>query len=567
MIIKFWRSNVNSMNYKLIKSAFVALTCTLFTHCDTVEKDKRPNIIVILADDMGYSDIGCYGGEIHTPNLDNLAVDGLRFTQFYNTSRCCPTRACLLSGLYPHQAGVGQMMVDRGLRGYQGNLSRHCVTIAEVLKTAGYDTYMSGKYHVTPYTPKNQDKSNWPLQRGFDKFYGTILGAGSYYDPASLSMNNEFISPYNDPEYKPETFYYTDAITEHATRFIRDHQDKNPFFLYVAYTAAHWPMQALDKDIKKYEGVYDVGYEAIRAQRVKRMKQLGLLPDDWQVSPKDGIPWSQVKNKEWEARCMQVYAAMVDDMDQGIGRIVAELKEKGELDNTLIFFLQDNGGCAESWGHHSREPIDTTITAEDIQTQMIPDVTRDNRPVLMGLDVMPGGANSFISYGLNWANVSNTPLRLYKHYVHEGGIATPLIVHWPDGIRAKNEWRQTPGHLIDLMATCVDVGKATYPTEFNGHKIIPMEGKSLVPVFKEDKMEDRMLFFEHLRNRAVRAGDWKLVATGLNGPWELYNLKEDRTEMHNLIDTYPEKAKELSKAWEEWAWRTYVKPFPESIKK
>ena len=548
------------LKYNFLTSLFVILSFTLITRCDLINKDKRPNIIVILADDMGYSDIGCYGGEINTPNLDKLASNGLRFTQFYNTSRCCPTRASLLTGLYQHQAGVGQMMSDRGLRGFQGNLSSECITIAEAMKSAGYSTYMAGKWHVTPYRPKKQDKSNWPLQRGFDRFYGTIHGAGSFYDPSSLSR-------YNDPEYTSETYYYTDAISDHATRFIREHDDNNPFFMYVAYTCAHWPMHALEKDIEKYRGIYDKGYAAIRAQRVKKMKELGILPDKWQVSPKDGEPWSQIQNKEWEARCMEVYAAMIDNMDQGIGRIIAELGKKGELDNTLILYLQDNGGCHESYGRHSREPIDTTLTAEDMQTKMIPDVTRDNRPVLMGQDVMPGGPDSFISYGRNWANVSNTPFRLYKTYVHEGGISTPLIAHWPKGIKAKNEWRNTPGHLIDIMATCADIGGASYPAEYNGNKIIPLEGKSLVPVFKEDKMEDRMLFFEHLRNRAVRAGDWKLVAKKLEGPWELYNMKEDRTEMNNLIDQYPDKARELIDAWEEWALRAYVKPFPESIKK
>jgi len=541
----------------------------LFIQCDSQKKgmEKRPNIIVILSDDMGYSDIGCYGGEILTPSLDKLAANGLRFTQFYNTARCCPTRASLLSGLYQHQAGVGQMMSDRGLRGYEGNLSKECITIAEAMKTAGYSTYMSGKWHVTPYKPKNYSKDNWPLQRGFDRFYGTIHGAGSFYDPSSLTRDNEFISPYNDPEYKPETYYYTDAISDHATRFIREHKENNPFFLYVAYTAAHWPMHALEKDIDKYRGKYDEGYSAIRKKRVEKMKKLGILPSYWQVSPKDGKPWSEIKNKEWEARCMEVYAAMIDNMDQGIGRIVAELKRKDELDNTLILFMQDNGGCHESRGRKSRKPIEATIKAEDLQTKMIPDVTRDNKPVLMGQDVMPGGPDSFIAYGREWANVSNTPFRLYKTYVHEGGTSTPLIVHWPKGIKAKNEWRETPGHLIDIMATCVDVGKVSYPTEYNGNQIIPMEGKSLIPVFDNDESDERMIFFEHLRNRAVRAGKWKLVAKGLEGPWELYDMENDRTEMNNLVKEGRDIAMELIEAWEKWAVRANVKPFPESRKK
>ncbi len=546
------------------KLGLLLFAILLFTHCDN---QKRPNIIVILSDDMGYSDIGCYGGEINTPNLDKLASNGLRFTQFYNTGRCCPTRASLLTGLYSHQAGMGQMTSDRGLPGYSGQINRECVTIAEAMKTAGYSTYMAGKWHVTPYRPNNQSKDNWPLQRGFDRYYGTIHGAGSFYDPNSLSRDNEFISPYNDPEYTPETYYYTDAISDHATRFIREHETDNPFFMYVAYTAAHWPMHALENDIAKYEGNYDEGFAAIRKIRVAKMKGLGVLPDEWEISPLARKSWSEIENKAWEARGMEVYAAMIDNMDQGIGRIVAELEMQRELDNTLIMFLQDNGGCHENYGRRERDPIEATIGPNDFQTKMIPDVTRDNIPVMMGQDVMPGGPESFIAYGLEWANVSNTPFRLFKTYVHEGGISTPLIVHWPDGIKVKNEWRKTPGHLIDIMATCVDLGEVDYPTEYNGTEIIPLEGASLMPVFKNDLLDDRMLFFEHLRNRAVRDNQWKLVAKGLKGPWELYDVKADRTEMNNLIDENPEKANELIDAWEAWAIRARVKPFPESQKK
>lgn len=544
-------------------------TASSLKQCDSLAKGvkKRPNIIVILSDDMGYSDIGCYGGEISTPNLDRLAANGLRFTQFYNTGRCCPTRASLLTGLYQHQAGMGQMTSDRKLKGYRGELNHECLTMAEAMKSAGYSTYMAGKWHVTPYRAENYSKDNWPLQRGFDRFYGTIHGAGSFYDPNSLTRDNEFISPLNDPEYSPETFYYTDAISDHATRYIREHKEDNPFFMYVAYTAAHWPMHALEKDIDKYRGRYGEGYSAIREERVEKMKKLGILPDAWTVSPKDGKPWSEITNKEWEERCMEVYAAMIDNMDQGIGRIVAELERKGELDNTLILFMQDNGGCWEGFGRRSREPVQATIRPEDFQTKMIPDVTRDQKPVLMGQDVMPGGPESFIAYGREWANVSNTPFRLYKSYVHEGGISTPLIAHWPRGIKDKNKWRNTPGHLIDIMATCVDVGKVSYPTEYKGHQIIPMEGKSLIPVFEEDVLEDRMIFFEHLRNRAVRSGKWKLVARGLKGPWELYDMEADRTEMNNLAEEHPALAGDLADAWEQWALRAHVKPFPESLKK
>jgi arylsulfatase A-like enzyme len=548
------------------KVILLAASPLLLVHCDTPKTEQRPNIIVILSDDMGYSDIGCFGGEIHTPNLDALAGNGLRFTQFYNTSRCCPTRASLLTGLYSHQAGIGEMVNDRGTAGYRGDLNQECMTIAEAMKTSGYSTYMAGKWHVTPYKPKNYSQVNWPLQRGFDRFYGMISGAGSYYDPISLTRDNQYISPLNDPEYTPETYYFTDAISDHATRYIREHDADNPFFLYVAYTAAHWPMHALEKDIEKYKGKYDVGYEAIRAARAKKMKELGIFPDAWEMSPLAGKSWSEVENKAWEARCMEVYAAMIDNMDQGIGRILAELKRKGELDNTIIMFLQDNGGCHEGYGRKEREPIADTLGPDDFQTRMIPNVTRNNDPIMMGQDVMPGGPESYIAYGLEWANVSNTPFRLFKTYSHEGGISTPLIVHWPAGIKEKNGWRKTPGHLVDIMATCVDLGKATYPDEYKGVKLIPLEGMSLRPVFDKDELPNRMLFFEHERSRAVRADKWKLVAQGADGPWELYDLEADRTEMSNLVDNYPDKARELADAWEAWAIRARVKPYPESIK-
>ena len=529
---------------------------------------KRPNIIVIMSDDMGFSDIGCYGGEINTPTLDKLATNGLRFSQFYNTGRCCPTRGALLTGVYQHQAGIGWMMGDQKVRGYQGNLSKEVVTMAEVMKGAGYSTYMSGKWHVTPYKPgPDPDKSNWPLQRGFDRFYGTIHGAGSFFDPNSLTRGNEYISPQNDPEYKPETYYYTDAISDHAEKFIKEHKGDTPFFMYVAYTAAHWPMHALERDIKKYKGKYSAGYDATRMARYKRMKEMGILPDHWKLTNKVYGDWANVKNKAWEERNMEVYAAMVDSMDQGIGRIVDQLKDQGKFEDTLILYFQDNGGCAEGLGRKPRKPVASKIGPNDFQTQMIPPVTRDNKPVLMGPDVMPGGPDSYIAYGEAWANVSNTPFRLYKHYVHEGGIATPLVVSWPNGIKTKNEWRHTPSHLIDIMATCVDVGKGNYPREFKGNKIIPIEGKSLKTVFDNDSMQERMIFFEHERNRAVRAGQYKLVAKGLKGKWELYDMKADRTEMNDLATKMPEKAKELEEAWEAWAIRAFVKPYPAPRKK
>ena len=537
----------------------------------------RPNVIIIMADDMGYSDLGCYGSEIATPNLDALARGGVRFTQFYNTSRCCPTRASLLTGLYPHQAGIGHMMNDRELEGYRGDLNRKSVTIAEALRPAGYRTYMVGKWHVTKHVnPRGEtDRANWPLQRGFDRYYGTIHGAGSFFDPNSLTRDNTLISPYADPEYQPKEFYYTDAISDHGVRFISDHRRDHPgqpFFMYMAYTAPHWPLHAKPADIAKYRGRYDAGYDAIRAARVAKMKQLGLVNPGWQVTPQAGGAWGSVSNREFEIRCMEVFAAMIDCLDQGVGRVVAELKRTGQLDNTLILFLQDNGGCAENQGRNRTQaaapraasPTLPPLAAIYLQPDMIPKQTRDGYPMRQGYGVLPGAADTYHAYGEAWANVSNTPFREYKHWVHEGGISTPLVAHWPAGIAAarRNALERQPGHLIDLMATCVDVAGATYPTTHGGEAILPREGVSLRPAFAGQPLERKApIFFEHEGNRAVRDGNWKLVAKGPAGAWELYDMIADRTEMHDLAAQQPERVRAMVAAWETWARRTQVLPW------
>lgn len=529
----------------------------------------RPNVIVIMSDDMGYSDVGCYGGEIPTPNLDGLAAGGLRYTQFYNTGRCCPTRASLLSGLYAHQVGIGQMTNDLNQPGYRGDLSRNAVTLAEVLKTAGYRTYMAGKWHVTTQLKPDGDKANWPMQRGFDKFYGTIIGAGSFFDPWTLTRGNDAITPENDPEYQPEQFYYTDAISDHAVRFVDEHAKNakdEPFFLYVSHTAPHWPMHALDKDIAKYKGKYDVGYEVIREARFKRMKELGVI-DDWELSPAPA-KWEDVpeERRAWEARCMEVYAAMIDSMDQGIGRLIESLKANRQFENTLILYLHDNGGCAENRGRFPREnPLEGVepMGRDELQTAMDPLRTRDGRPVLTGPGVMPGPATTYIAYGENWANVSNTPFRQYKSQNHEGGIATPLIAHWPKGISGRNELRVQPGHLIDIMTTCVELSGADYPRRFQGHDIPPMEGMSLTPTFESNVNAERVLIWEHYDNAAIRLGKWKLVRLrGNPSTWELYDMKKDRSELHNLAASHPDKAAELEALWEKHAWRTNIYPRP-----
>lgn len=537
----------------------------------------RPNIILIMSDDMGFSDLGCYGSEISTPNLDGLAKGGVHFTQFYNTGRCCPTRASLLTGLYPHQAGIGHMVDSKNKPGpgYAGDLNQNCLTIAQALKPAGYRTYMTGKWHVTPNeaTKPNPSKHNWPLQRGFDRFYGTIHGAGSFYDPNSLTRDNQLISPFADKEYQPKEYFYTDAINDHATRFIADHAKQHkgePFFMYMAHTAAHWPMHAKESDIAKYKGKYDAGFEPIRAARWEKLKQLGLIDKQWALAPQSD-EWSDVKDKAFDIRCMEVYAAMVDCMDQGIGRVVAELKQQGIYDNTLIFFLQDNGGCAELMGRGPKAPAPRAdkpslppMAATDLQPDMIPKQTRDGYPIRQGYGVMPGGADTYIGYGRGWANVSNTPFREYKHWQHEGGISTPLIAHWPNGITGKqaNQLITSPAHLIDIMATCVELAGAKYPAELNGQRITPMEGISLTPTFTGKPLaRTQPIFFEHEGNRAVRDGQWKLVAKGPAGDWELYDMTADRTETKNLIEQEPARAKQMIAQWETWAKRALVLPW------
>ena len=505
---------------------------------------RRPNIIVMMADDMGISDIGCYGSEIDTPNIDKLAAGGLRFTQFYNTARCCPTRASLLTGLYAHQVGVGHMMRDYGLPGYRGNLNRNCVTIAEALEPAGYATLMSGKWHVTP---GDAPKDNWPRQRGFDRFFGTIRGAGSFYDPVSLTLENEPIAAEGDD------FYYTTEIGKYAVRFIEEHGGgEAPFFLYMPFTSPHWPLHAFEEDVAKYKGRYDGGWDRLRAERHRRMIDMGLVHERWRITPRDpDVPaWEDAAHKEWQVRRMEVYAAQIEVMDRAVGKVVGKLNEMVLADNTLILFLADNGGCAEELG------------ARNEQMQ-----TRDGRPVQRGNDptVMPGAEDTYESYGIPWANASNTPFRRYKHWVHEGGIATPLIAHWPDRIKQAGELSHQPSHLIDIMATCVDVAGADYPVTYAQNEITPLEGRSLVPVFEGRRREGHeAIYWEHEGNRAVREGNWKLVSrygptTG--GAWELYDLEADRTETNDLAATNPEKVTALREMYESWAQRANVVPW------
>jgi arylsulfatase A-like enzyme len=506
------------------------LSFVLFALCSFSAAADKPNIIVILVDDMGFADLGCYGSEIPTPNLDALAAGGLRFTQFYNTARCCPTRASLLTGLYPHQTGVGHMTEDKGVPGYAGRLNDSCVTIAEVLKPAGYFTAMTGKWHV------GQNLGVTPWGRGFDRSLNAA--AGGFYFPqsakAKLFLNGEEIK--NDDPRLPQGWYSTDLWTTFGLKFIDDAlAEKKPFYLHLCHNAPHFPLQAPAEEIAKFRGQYKIGWGAIRDRRYAKQQQLGIIDASWAKAPRPKAvqPWAEVPAAEQDRfdHLMATYAAVVHRMDKAIGDLVSGLKQRGAFENTLILFMSDNGGNAEA-GPSGRTKGD------------------------------PTQADSDWFCGESWAFAENTPFRLFKHYNHEGGIATPLIAHWPSGIPSKNELRSHPGHLIDIMATCVDVSGANYPQQFNGKPILPMEGKSLVPAFKNDPISRDALFWEHEGNAAIRVGDLKLVRQGRTGAWELYNLKSDRTELHNLAADQSEKAKELANQWNTWAERAKVIPYP-----
>lgn len=559
------------MKFRLAHLLFLLLGISVKT---SLKAQQRPNIIVILSDDMGYSDIGCYGSEIHTPNLDQLAAGGIRFSQFYNGARCCPTRASLLTGLYPHQAGMGWMRdTDYQLPGYRGDLNPKATTIAEVARSAGYSTFLTGKWHVSQNINDDGPKTSWPLQRGFDRYYGTIQGAGSYFDPAALCRDNHLISPFRDAAYKTDSFYYTDAITHEAIRFIKERDASKPFFLYVTYTAAHWPLHAKPADIAKYKGKYDKGWDVIRDARFNKLRHEGLISNNTELAPADYPGWNNGIDKAVQAARMEVYAAIIDDMDQGIGAIREALKQQGIDNNTVIMYMQDNGGCAEdigatgatgNWAQHP-ETL-KPLKKEEISYATIPHITRDGKLVQKGKGVSGGPDSTYISYGKSWANVSNTPFREYKHWVHEGGIATPLIINYPGVTNGKNKITPFVGHIIDIMPTIVELTGAKYEGS------IPLEGVSLVPLLKGKSLDrGKALCWEHEMNRAVRLGDWKLVSKGellkdkahyRQGKWELYNMKKDRSELHDLAELYPEKVQELSAIWNAYANRVGVFPSP-----
>lgn len=506
--------------------------------------DDRPDIVLILADDLGYSDLGCYGGEIETPNLDRLAEGGMKFARFYNAGRCCPTRASLLTGVFPHQAGIGHMTYDAGEPGYRGNLNPDTATIAEVLKSAGYRTGMFGKWHLTPNTSPDADRSNWPRQRGFDRFYGTLPGYGSLWNPAGLYDDNEPIQAGDD-------FFYTDTITDKAIEFVTV-KSGEPFFLYLAFTAPHYPLHARPETIAGYDGIYDKGWDLLREERFKRLKTLGLMPESAQLPPRDegSIPWEGDPNQAWQAQRMQTFAAMVDEMDQAIGRLLEVLDE-----NTLVVFLSDNGGSPE--GH-----LNNTIERmkKEWVSSLIPEAARDGSPMISGdvPGVDLGPENTFGSYGLRWASLSNTPFRRHKAWMHEGGICTPCIVNWP-GFKQRGSTTQEIGHIVDLMPTFLELAGAEPPKQ-----AMSLQGESLLGVIMGEKLDRNVLAWEHEGNRAIRQGRWKLVSEfpgtwtyfypyEKEGEWELYDFETDPTELIDLAKQYPDKVTSMIREYEQWA--------------
>ena len=517
-----------------LKTLSAAGVCAAMpTWAADVPSATRPNVMLVLADDLGFSDIGCYGGEIPTPNLDALAEGGLRFSHFRNAARCCPARASLLTGQWPHQTGIGHMASNAAwsskyfINGwYAGDLRPETRTLGEAFHAAGYATCAIGKWHVTRHIdPKETGFSdaNWPCQRGFDHFYGKLQGADNYFRTASLVRDNAFIPGGKDVD---PSYYFTRACADEALAWLQDRPQGKPFFLYFAPTAPHLPLQAPTETIARHKGRYDAGYAAIRDARLAKQKTLGLIPAD---TPPQPLParWQDVKRKAFEARCMEVYAAQIEELDVAVGRLVAALREQSVLDDTLILFLSDNGACAENTARTPPPP-------------------------------MPGGPETRCGYGKAWAAVSNTPFREYKHWVHEGGIATPCIAHWPNGFAPRKDWVRTPRHLMDVMATIPDLTGQPLPADFP-----PLEGVSLMTDFRgEPTVREHPLIFEHEGNRALIEGNWKLVAKGPKGKWELYDLATDRNELRNLASAQPGRVKAMAAKWEAEAKRTHILPSP-----
>jgi arylsulfatase len=510
-----------------------------------------PNVVLILADDLGYSDVGCYGSEIQTPNIDRLGHGGVRFSQFFNTARCSPSRASLLTGLHPQQTGVGILNRDDGPRGYRGSLNDRCATLAELLAASGYATGMSGKWHMSSNTKEPTD--SWPTRRGFQHFFGTLAGCCSYFQPPALHRGERDVSE----ETKAQGFYYTDAIADDAAAFITENvKASKPFFSYVAFTAPHWPLHAPEEDIAEYAGVYERGWDELRAERLERQKHEGIIDEEAVLSDRDpAVPdWSEAEHRSWQARRMRVYAAQVHRLDCGVGVVLDALERGGVLDDTLVVFLSDNGACAEELPMGDPE----TLRA---RREIMPAASRDGRPIRVGNfpDVDPGADDTFASYGRAWANLSNTPFRLYKRWVHEGGIATPLIVHWPHGELRDGAVVTAPFQLIDFVPTILEITGSDYQAP--GRELSPLTGRSMVSTLRDPDAEAPAaeMYWEHIGNGAVRRGHWKLVREH-GKSWELYDLAESRNEQHDLAATHPKLVAELAASYAAWAERVGVVP-------
>lgn len=510
----------------------------------------QPNVVIVLADDMGFSDLGCFGSEIDTPNIDRLGADGVRLNQFYNTARCSPSRASLLTGHHPHETGVGILTEDDRPHGYPGDLSPDIPTVAERLKTLGYATCASGKWHLT--NSLEESSGSWPTHRGFDDFYGILGGAGDYFHPRGLYRGTESLDVPTDPDY-----YFTDAIAEHGAEFVRQQvENDQPFFLYMAFTAPHWPLHAPEPDIARYADRFKDGWDELRRRRFKQMRALGVLGDEAELSERDPDEpaWENVDNRRWQCRRMAVYAAQIDRMDKAVGTVMESIAEAGADENTLVIFLSDNGASDEAM-----PPPDAPAFAE-----RQPQYTLSGAPMSIGNDpsIWPGAADTYASYGRAWANLSNTPFRRYKSWVHEGGIATPLLARWPAGDLSVGNLVDSPYQLTDIVPTLLDaVGADTA-------SVSDLPGRSMLSEWRTPGVTHttHTLYWEHIGNCAIRHGDHKAVRTS-DGAWELYDLSVDRSEVQDLAPAEPLLLASLVSAWERWAdevgvkdWATYGRP-------
>ena len=484
---------------------------------------SRANVVVIIGDDMGISDLGCYGSEISTPNIDRLADGGLRFKNFYVEPMCIPARATILTGIYE----------TKSLEAINGkkHLSKNTLSLAEVLQTDGYATAMSGKWHLGERVT--------PCERGFDRYFGTLYGAGSFFAPLSLMRDMEKA----EHEFEAKDFYYTDAISDNAIKYIEDTPSDKPLFLYTAYTCAHWPLHARPEDIAKYRGKYKMGWDKLREQRFEAMKKLGVVSPKAKLSPRDSdVPaWKDEEHKEWQQRRMEVYAAQIEVMDRGIGRIVESLRRTGRLDNTILMYTVDNGACHVEYGPNRKGTF-------------LNEKTRDGVPLRPGNlpEIMPGPEDTFQSVGRGWANASNTPYRLFKLHAHEGGIRNSLIVHWPEVIKKKGAITDAVAHLIDVMPTLLEATGAKHPKKYKGVKPLPVDGKSFLPVLKGKAAKPRgPMFWSWSNGQAVINGNWKLVRLK-KSEWELYNIESDPAELNDLSAGNPEKVKMLESMWTDW---------------